>query len=111
MKYNKYRNKWTKCNLNHKHQSIIEAKYCNYLQILKKGKQIKDFDIQISFKFIVNNIKICDYRVDFKIINNDATIEYHEVKGIETEKFKLQKKLFYALYPREKLIIIKKLPR
>ncbi len=42
---------------------------------------------------------ICKLVVDFEILNNDGTRTCYEVKGHETDIFKLKLKLFRAAYP------------
>ena len=46
------------------------------------------------------------YRPDFKIYNNNGTIEYHEVKGYMDAKSKTKIKRMAKYYPKIKLIII-----
>jgi hypothetical protein len=46
------------------------------------------------------------YRPDFKITNNNDSIEYHEIKGWMTRRSKTQIKRMAKYYPQIKLIVI-----
>lgn len=86
--------------------STKEANYYSRLKMLKKGKEILDFERQVKFPIEVNNIHISNYFLDFKIVNLDNSIEYIDVKGqdaktkkwITTDVFALKKKLVEAIY-------------
>ena len=107
MKYNKYRNKWTKCRQNHNHQSAGEANYCNQLALLKKVGVIDDYKTQHKIELRVNNQLITTHRVDFYVLKPDGKSEVHEYKGCETAVWKIKKKLFEALFPDISYIIAK----
>lgn len=85
--------------------SRAEAKYYEQLKWLKKAKQIKDFKLQPkfllqeSFKKNGNTIRKIEYKADFEIHNLDGSVEIIDVKGVETEAFKIKKKLFEKRYP------------
>ena len=59
---------------------------------------IKKVERQVKLSLDVNNFHICNYYIDFKVTHNDDTIEYIEVKGIETKDWKLKWKLCEALF-------------
>jgi hypothetical protein len=103
---NKYRNKWTKCHQNHNHQSKKEADHCNSLELMKRGKAIKDYKTQVSYEIRVNGFLICSHIVDFEVMHNDGRKEIQETKGRQTADFKLKYKLFKALYPEIEYKII-----
>lgn len=85
--------------------SRAEAKYYEQLKWLKKAKQINDFKLQPKFllqeAFKKNGITIrkIEYKADFEIHNLDGSVEIIDVKGVETEAFKIKKKLFEKRYP------------
>ena len=79
------------------YDSIKEAQYAEDLDWRVKGKDIKSWERQIKIALDVNGYHICNYYVDFKITHNDGGIEYVEVKGFETEVWRLKWKLFEAL--------------
>lgn len=47
------------------------------------------------------------YVADFKVTYEDGKVEIEDVKGVETEAFKLKKKLFEAAYPNLTLKIVR----
>ena len=94
----KYRNKKSKCLLNHWHDSILEANVCNRLYSMCK-KEIKGYKIQQNFPLFVKNKLICKHIVDFWILNHNGTIEVWEAKGKRLPAWSIKKKLFEALYP------------
>ena len=87
------------------YHSKKEAKYAQELDLRVRGHDIKSWEGQIKCPIVVNKIKICTYIVDFKILHNDDTEEYIEVKGKWTSTARLKVKLFRALYPDYKLSI------
>lgn len=90
-------------------RSKWEANYALYLDFLIKQKQIKKWTYEKD-TFIFEKIKsgTRSYRPDFKIYNNDATTEYHEVKGYMDSKSKTKLKRMAKYYPNTKLLIIDK---
>ena len=104
-KKNKYRNQKVEVD-GIKFDSRKEANYYSDLLIKKKAGLIADFERQVRFDIIVNNIQIAKYFLDFKVINVDGTISYYDVKGkdkvsgkwITTDVFALKKKLVEAIY-------------
>lgn len=90
-------------------RSKWEANYALYLDWLKNQKQIKEWGYEQDV-FIFEKIKTGtrSYRPDFKIINNDNTFEYHEIKGWETPKSKTQINRMRIYYPKIKLLIVRK---
>ena len=85
-----------------KFDSKAEARRYKDLQILQKSKKIKWFIRQVPFD-LPGNIK---YRCDFLVVDQNDNIIIEDVKGFETEVFKLKKKLFEEKYPL-KISIIK----
>ena len=60
----------------------------------------------MHFPLIVNGKRIAEVIYDFEV-EYESHKEIHEVKGFSTETFKLKEKLFRALYPNQRLKIIK----
>jgi len=88
-------------------RSLWEANYALYLNFLKRRNDIRDWGYEVdTFWFL--NIKrgVRSYKPDFKIFNNDGTIEYHEVKGWMDAKSKTKIKRMSKYYPKIKLEII-----
>jgi len=102
---NKYNSKTKEYN-GRVYHSIKEAAYARDLDLMIKAKEIKSWKPQVRLSLDVNDYHICNYIVDFEVITSDGTKEYHEVKGFETEVWRLKRKLFEALYD-ESLIVIK----
>lgn len=84
--------------------SLIEAKYYEQLKWLKANKQIKGFKIQPkyllqeAFKKNGKHFRKIEYIADFEVKHLDGSIEVVDVKGMETEAFKIKRKLFERLY-------------
>jgi hypothetical protein len=81
-----------------KNDSKFEAGLAKSLELRKKAGEIKDFQEQVKIPLIVNNLIVCDYKIDFVVTHNDGTLEYIEAKGYATDVWKLKWKLFEALY-------------
>lgn len=86
-------------------QSKIEAKYYEYLKWLLEHEQIKSFSLQPRYllldKFRKNGktFRKMEYIADFEVHHLDGSIEVVDVKGFETEVFKIKRKLFEHKYP------------
>ena len=90
-------------------RSRWEANYALYLDWLKKRNEIKQWEYEAD-TFIFEGIKsgTQSYKPDFKVILNDGSVEYHEVKGWMTPKSKTQLKRMAKYHPNVKLILIDK---
>lgn len=88
-------------------RSRWEANYARYLNILKENGDIKDWKYEQD-TFIFDEIKrgTRSYTPDFKIINNDSIIEYHEIKGYMDDKSRIKLKRMEKYYPNIKVIVI-----
>jgi hypothetical protein len=93
--------------------SIIESRF--YILLLKsaKAKKIKSFELQKEFvlqpAFKKNNqtIRKISYFADFVVHGIDGKTDVIDVKGIETDVFKIKKKLFEYVYPNLNLVCYK----
>jgi hypothetical protein len=91
----------------HVFDSKIEAKYYEQLKWLEANKQILFFRLQPrfllqeSFKKDGKNFRKIEYVADFEIHHLDGSIEVVDVKGMETEAFKIKRKLFEKKYPHK----------
>jgi len=79
------------------YHSKFEASYAQELDLRLKAKDIKSWERQIKLSLDVNGKHIANYFIDFKVIHNDDSIEFIEVKGFETEVWRLKWKLTEAL--------------
>jgi uncharacterized protein (UPF0297 family) len=90
------------------YMSHKEATYAWELDQRIKNKEIKEVIPQYRLSLDVNGYHICNYYVDFLVINNDGSKELHEVKGFQTDVFNLKWKLTEALFSDKfKLVLIK----
>lgn len=89
------------------YHSAREAAYAAELDLRVKAKDIKRWERQIGVPLEVHGTLIAKYVIDFVIEHTDGTFEYVEVKGFETDVWKLKWKLFEALYPQYVKTIVK----
>lgn len=108
---NKYRNK--KVIVDGKEfDSKREGNRYKELRLLEKVGKISDLELQPrfllqdSFKKNGRTFRKIEYVADFKYIENGKTI-VEDVKGMQTEVFKLKHKIFEKVYPDLELRIIK----
>lgn len=101
-KPNKYRNVKTEVD-SITFDSKAEANRYVELRLMKHAGQIKGFAVQPSF-VLGGNIR---YRPDFIVCDNDGTVWVEDVKGVETQAFKLKRKLWEKEYPWLELRVIK----
>lgn len=96
-----------------KFDSKKEAEYYCQLKLLKQAGEIKDFGMQQKYELLPTFKKngathrSITYIADFVITNNDGTVDVVDVKGIETQVFRIKKKLFEYMYPDLNLKIVK----
>ena len=72
-----------------------EAQYYNQLKLRQKAGDVIFFLRQVPFD-LPGGVK---YRVDFQVFLKDGTVEFIDIKGMETKEFILKKKQVEALYP------------
>jgi hypothetical protein len=89
-----------------KFDSKAEGEYYLHLKQQVSERQILGFERQkrmllqegFSVEGVKGKIRPIFYVVDFIITENDGTLTYVDVKGMETDVFKLKKKLFMKRY-------------
>lgn len=96
MSYNKYKAIKTEVD-GVKFDSRKEARRYQDLKLMEKSGAISELTLQPNFRIEFNGVKICDYRADFKYIENGKEI-FEDSKGMKTPVYKLKKKLVFALY-------------
>lgn len=95
------------------YHSKLEAGYADELRIRLMGKDIKSWDRQVKLDLKVNGMHITNYYIDFVITHNDDSKEFVEVKGFETEVWKMKWKILEATFddhkegPDDRLTVIK----
>lgn len=90
-------------------RSSWEANYARYLNWLVGLGEINGWEYEAE-EFSFPNIKrgSCSYLPDFKIINNDGSVEYHEIKGYMDPRSVTKLKRMAKYHPDIKLILIDK---
>lgn len=90
-------------------RSKWEANYALYLDFLIERCEISNWEYE-SETFFFEKIRLGtrSYRPDFKIFNNDETVEYHEVKGYMDSRSKTKLKRMGIYFPEVKLILIER---
>lgn len=107
----KYNNKKTQVDM-HIFDSIAESRRYKELVLLLKAGKIQDLELQPhfllqeSFRKNGKTYRKVEYIADFKYIENGQVI-VEDVKGKETEVFKLKRKLFERKYLELELKLIK----
>ena len=109
MKRNKYGNKKTTLD-GIKFDSVAEARFYGLLKSLKLAKKIdgfelqKKYELQEGFRHNGKAVRSIDYYADFVVARGDK-IDIIDVKGHETEVFKLKRKMFIKKYEKDILVI------
>jgi hypothetical protein len=95
----------------HVFDSVIESRYYTQLKWAQEHKTILFFRLQPRYllqeAFEKNGKKFrkIDYIADFEVHHCDGSIETIDVKGMETEAFKIKRKLFEKKYPHKLSLI------
>jgi hypothetical protein len=92
---NKYNNQIVEYN-GYKYQSKKEADYARGLDFGLKAGTVEYWKGQVKFKCEVNGTHVCNYFLDFEV-GRPSAVEYIDVKGVQTDVFKLKKRLVEAL--------------
>lgn len=87
----------------HRFPSTLEWKYFKHLQLLQKAGEVVFFLKQVPFH-LPGGIK---YVVDYQVFYNDGRVSFVDVKGMETETFKIKHKIVEDIYP-VKIDIVRK---
>lgn len=90
-------------------RSSWEVEYAHYLEFLKKAKQIKSWEYEPDiFWFEAIKRGTRSYTPDFKITNNDGSVEYHEIKGWMDAASQTKIKRMAKYHPGTKLVVLMK---
>ena len=88
-----------------------EARYAQELDLRRHlanpMERVVSWQGQVKIPLRVNDKLICNYYADFKVRFADGRDEYHEVKGLATDVWRIKEKLFRALYPNITLKVIR----
>lgn len=84
------------------YRSKLEAGEAYELDMLKKAKEIKDWEYEKeSIDLKVYGQKVARYRPDFWVYHNDGSLEIIETKGFWTPEAKIKWALLEAIYSKE----------
>lgn len=88
-------------------RSAWEANYARYLNWLIGKGEIKAWQYECQ-TFVFHGVTrgVISYTPDFKVINNDDSHEWHEVKGWMKSTDRTKIKRMEKYYPDEKLVLI-----
>lgn len=89
------------------YDSALEANYAMELDWRKQAREIKEIIPQFKLDLNIAGIHICNYYVDFKVVLKDGTIQFHEVKGFETDVWRIKWRLAQAIYGKENFKLVK----
>lgn len=95
------------------YHSKKEASYAMELDWRIKAGEVKEWTRQHKLELYVNGQKICNYFIDFRAKLTDGSVEYIEVKGFETDVWRLKWKITEATFSemtegeQAKLVLIK----
>ena len=107
----KYHNKKVQVDM-YVFDSIAESKRYKELKLLEQAREISELELQPrfllqeGFKKNGKTFRKIEYIADFQYIENGRLV-IEDVKGKETEVFKLKRKLFEHEYPDYELKLIK----
>lgn len=82
-----------------------EATYAAEYGMLKKAGEIVELEFQ-PVLILVPKPNLIKYIPDFRIVWRNGNEEYVDVKGMETDVFRLKKKLMAHFHPDKKLVIV-----
>lgn len=80
------------------YDSAFEAEYAQELDLRMKANDIAGWKRQVKISIDIKEYHICNYFCDFEIEHNDGSLELVEVKGFETEIYRMKKKLLEAVW-------------
>lgn len=85
------------------YHSKAEAGYAKHLDSLVESGEILSWQPQYRINLEHEGIHITTMIVDFYVIMPDGSGQLHEVKGFETEYYRLKRKIFEAVWlPKHK---------
>lgn len=91
----------------HSYDSKREAEYAAELDWLKKAGDVVDWARQVKLPLSINDRHIANYFIDFEVHYSDGRKEFHEVKGYETDLWKMKWKMAKAIYEDYNFVLVK----
>ncbi len=96
-RYNKYNNK-SSIFEGFPYDSKLEAEYAQELSLRKKAGDILDWERQFKVSIDISGFHICNYYVDFRVLEKDESYTLTEIKGMETDLWRIKRKLLKAVW-------------
>lgn len=83
-----------------KHKSLHEGKYYRRMLLLKQVGDVVKIETEVRYEFIVNEVFVGTYYLDFRITYADGHIEYIDTKSTATltNLFRIKKQLMLACH-------------
>ena len=78
-----------------------EAQKAFELDLLVKAGEVLKWERQKKIRLDVNGYHICNYFIDFVIYWKGGDVEYCEIKGFETDVWRLKWRLMEALFSKD----------
>lgn len=87
-------------NQGEKFRSHLESKFYDRMKLLKAQGDVLDFQREIRFELIVNEVFICAYICDYIVTWKDGRVEHIDCKSAATmtQVYKLKKQLMKACH-------------
>ncbi|MCA9329216.1 DUF1064 domain-containing protein [Candidatus Saccharibacteria bacterium] len=102
-----YRQNWQRANKynavkqtynGYSYDSKFEAKCAYELDLRQRAGEIQSWERQFKISIDINGTHICNYYCDFRLLLNDNSYELLEAKGIETDVYRIKRKLLEAVW-------------
>jgi hypothetical protein len=74
-----------------------ELQHWHISKLREKAGEIRNLERQVRFRLEINGVHICDYIADEAHFEGERRVVI-DVKGVETDVFKLKRKLMKALH-------------
>lgn len=83
-----------------KFDSHVEAAFYNNCRIKLQTGLIKKIETKVRYEFVINNVFVGSYELDFLITNADDTLEYIDTKSAATltPLYRIKKQLMKACH-------------
>ena len=68
------------------------------LKLLERVGEIKNLELQPKYDFVINDIKICTYRADFRYEDKKGNLIVEDDKGYKTSMYRLKSRMMQAFH-------------
>jgi hypothetical protein len=89
------------------YDSKKECEYAQQLEWRRRAGEITEVIPQYKLELNMGGVHIANYYVDFKVVFPDGREEMHEVKGFETDVWRIKWRMALAIYGKDKFKLIK----